>query len=150
MAGSPGDLGQEDLLKEIAELRKSNERLEKAFVAISMLLENQNRTIQHIQGARQPRSSPKDSLQNEFERKLKKSRPGIIKEKVLTHISSTDSCELSELKFLFVDQLEYTTKPSFYRYMKELESEGKILKTHVNSSVYVSAAHKAPAARDYA
>lgn len=131
-----------DLLREITELKRSNQRLERAFVALSQILENQQNILTSLTGDRPadtPASHPpQDTLRKEFERKLKRGRASIVKEKILAHITRTGPVELSELKFLFVDQLAYTSKASFYRYVSDLTRNGALIESEVNGQVLIS------------
>ncbi len=136
------DFEKELLLREIEELKKSNERLEKAFIAMSKMLELQlelNLNSKNIVSKNNDSySSLKyDPLKLEFERHLKKNKSKIVKNKILEVLESKDVVELSELKFFIVDQLKYTSKPSFYRYVKELELEKSILKEFLGSKTFI-------------
>lgn len=153
MDGS-GDTDQSlpsDLLREITELKRSNQRLERAFVALSQILENQQHLLNELgtsaPNAQRTELDPSsrtrfdhDALRTEFERKLKRSRSSIVKEKIIAHLSRSGPTERSELKFLFVDQLRYTSKASFYRYVSDLASEGALSEADVNGRVIVSLA----------
>ena len=126
-----------DLLREITELKRSNQRLERAFVALSQILENQ----QNLLNTLSPQGThvhPQDTLQKEFERKLKRGRATIVKEKILAHITRAGTAELSELKFLFVDQLTYTSKASFYRYVSDLTKSGALAQSEIDGQTIIS------------
>ncbi len=129
------DFEKELLLKEIEELKKSNERLEKAFLAMSKMLELQLELS--LPKTLEKEKNDKDPLKLEFERKLKKNKNKIVKNKILEVLENKDFQELSDLKFLIVDQLQYTTKPSFYRYIKELELEKKIEKNYLGNKTFI-------------
>ncbi|MFT4308078.1 MAG: hypothetical protein ACMXYM_01790 [Candidatus Woesearchaeota archaeon] len=135
--GDDADASPSDLLREITELKRSNQRLERAFVALSQILENQQSILNSIapQGVQ---THPHDTLRKEFERKLKRGRASIVKEKILAHLERAGTVELSELKFLFVDQLSYTSKASFYRYVSDLSKSGAIAESDVNGQTYLS------------
>ena len=62
----------------------------------------------------------KDSLKSEFDRKFKKSKKQIIKQKIL-EVIKTKQTTLSDLKYHLVNQLEYCSKASFYRYIEEMK-----------------------------
>jgi hypothetical protein len=140
--GDDADASPSNLLREITELKRSNQRLERAFVALSQILENQQNILSTLSGAPHaaapPHAPPPDTLQKEFERKLKRGRATIVKEKVLAHIERSGPIELAELKFLFVDQLSYTSKASFYRYVSDLCSSGALIESTVGKQVYLS------------
>lgn len=145
---SSADSPPSDLLREITELKRSNQRLERAFVALSQILENQQQLLNglgapstpNIDGARSDPSPPRDTLRKEFERKLKRGRASIVKEKILAHLSRSGPIERAELKFLFVDQLRYTSKASFYRYVSDLVDAGQLAEADVNGQTIVSLA----------
>ena len=119
-----------ELQKEILMLKQSNERLEKAFMAVSMIMEKQ------MQGGNEQKK--KDSLAREFERKLKKSRPSVLKEKIKRYFEENSHGSLSDAKFHFVDQMSYTSKASFYRYVGELISDHILAKSHTGSNTIIS------------
>jgi predicted metal-dependent hydrolase len=62
----------------------------------------------------------KDSLKSEFDRKFRKNKKQIIKQKIL-ETAKTNPLPLADLKYYIVDQLEYCSKASFYRYIEELK-----------------------------
>lgn len=71
------------------------------------------------------------NLEIEFLRKLKRNKKNIIKSKILDLIKN-EQMNKSQLKSLIVDQLNYCSKASLYRYLKEMIYEGQI--NLVNSS----------------
>lgn len=119
----------EELQAEIRSLKQSNERLEKAFMAVSMILEKQNNSNDN---------KKKDSLTREFERKLKKSRPHVLKEKMIRYFEENTHSDLADAKFYFVDQMNYTSKASFYRYIGELLKENLIAKSIKGNMTIIS------------
>ena len=129
------DAEKEMLLEQVQELKRSNERLERAFLAISALLES--KFSDSAPG--KPRNGPdEDALSLEFKRKLKRNRGALIKEKILEQVDLKGDILLSDLKFIIVDQLKYTSKPSFYRYMKELEKDEKLIRSEAAGNVFVT------------
>lgn len=148
-SGDDATASPSDLLREITELKRSNQRLERAFVALSQILSNQQEILQSLstptESDRTPGPSgsapPSDSLRNEFERRLKRGRASIVKDKIITHLERSGPVERSELKFLFVDQLRYTSKASFYRYVSELAETGQLAESEVDGRTIVSLAH---------
>jgi len=123
---------KEMLYEQVEQLKKSNERLERAFLAISALLESK-----FSEGVAREKEQ-KDALSLEFSRKLKRNRGALIKEKIMEQVQNKGEILLSDLKFLLVDQLNYTSKPSFYRYMKELYSEDMIIRSEANGKVFIT------------
>lgn len=147
-SGDDAPASPSDLLREITELKRSNQRLERAFVALSQILSNQQDILRSLstptESDRTPDPSsptpPSDSLRNEFERRLKRGRASIVKDKIITHLERSGPVERSELKFLFVDQLRYTSKASFYRYVSELCSDGRIAESQLEGRTIISLA----------
>jgi hypothetical protein len=119
----------EALQEEIRSLKQSNARLEKAFLAVSLMMEKQ---FTHQEAPK------KDILAREFERKLRKSRPHVIKEKIRRYFDENGHSDLSDAKFYFVDQMGYTSKASFYRYIGELIKESHIAKSQKGNCVIIS------------
>ncbi|MFT4309301.1 MAG: hypothetical protein ACMXYL_02350 [Candidatus Woesearchaeota archaeon] len=117
-----------DLHEEIRTLKESNQRLEKAFMAVSMIME------QHML----PKKSAIDSLTREFERKLRKSRPQVLKEKIIRYFEENPHTDLADARFYIVEQMRYTSKATFYRYIGELVNAGHISKSHKGSKVIIS------------
>ncbi len=138
------------LLKEIEALKKSNKRLEEAFIAISKMLELQlelsiNSSLKDSKDSEKKvfeKNQVYDPLKLEFERKLKKNKSVIVKNKILEVLEFKGYIELSDLKFFIVDQLKYTSKPSFYRYIKDLELDNVIEKSFLGSKVFVKLKEK--------
>jgi predicted RNase H-like nuclease (RuvC/YqgF family) len=64
-------------------------------------------------------SDNKDTLKKEMLNSLNKKRKDIIQMKILGMIRSK-TMSLPEIKRLVVDELEYCSKATFYRYIKEL------------------------------
>ena len=71
------------------------------------------------------RQNGDSNLESEFLKKFKKNRKNIIKSKILTLIDDA-KLSRSELKSLMVDQLNYCSKASLYRYLQEMMYEGQI------------------------
>ena len=76
------------------------------------------------------RQNGDSNLESEFLKKFKKNRKNIIKSKILTLIKDNELGK-PELKSLVVDQLNYCSKASLYRYLQEMMYEGLI--SSVNS-----------------
>jgi hypothetical protein len=67
----------------------------------------------------------KDQYEALLEFQAKQNKREILKEKVLTMIRD-NGISLAELLFLFVEHHRYTSKATFYNYLKELEYEERI------------------------
>ena len=78
----------------------------------------------------------KDSYKSLFEFRLKKNKKEILKQKILEIVK--EKLDLSELKFLFVDFNKYSSKATFYSYLKELEFENRIKIEKTRNSSIVS------------
>jgi len=63
----------------------------------------------------------KDNLKSEVLRKFSRSRKNIIKQKIAETIRQKPM-NLADLKFYMVDQLDYCSKASFYRYIDEMKN----------------------------
>ena len=61
----------------------------------------------------------KDSLKSEFDRKFRRSKREIIKQKIIETVK-LKQVSLADLKYYIVDQLNYCSKASFYRYIDEM------------------------------
>jgi chromosome segregation ATPase len=68
--------------------------------------------------------------------KAKANKRELLKKKLLSIVGEA-GMSLSELKFMFVDQFKYTSKATFYNYLKELELERNIRIERENSKNYV-------------
>jgi len=101
-------MGDVEILKE--EIKELNKRLE--------FFQNSQKDI--IKQALEEFTNKKtDSLKSEFERKFRKNKKQIIKQKILESAKTTPV--LADLKYYIVDQLEYCSKASFYRYIEEMK-----------------------------
>ena len=87
---------------------------------------------QKIVSVRQNRDS---NLEAEFLKKFKKNKKNIIKSKILSLIKD-NKLDRSQLKSLLVDQLNYCSKASFYRYLQEMLYEGQISKVDSREKQY--------------
>ena len=63
----------------------------------------------------------KDNLKSEVLRKFSRSRKNIIKQKIAETIRQKPM-NLADLKFQIVNQLNYCSKASFYRYISEMKN----------------------------
>ena len=70
--------------------------------------------------------------------KAKANKRDVLKQKMLQMMG--DGMNLAELKFMFVDHFRYTSKATFYNYLKELEIERaiRIERNHSKNVVYPS------------
>jgi len=61
----------------------------------------------------------KDPLKSELLRKFNKNKKSLIKQKVIEYLKTKPTL-ISDLKYYIVDQLNYCSKASFYRYIVEM------------------------------
>ena len=73
----------------------------------------------------------KDNLKKEIVNKIDKNKKNIIKEKIIEMIQFKNS-PISYIKEIIVDQQEYCSKASFYRYIEELKKEKKLNQISIN------------------
>ena len=76
------------------------------------------------------------ALQQDTLKEVTKNRKQIVKEKILSHTQHSRTSPL-ELKKIFVDRYKYCSKATFYRYLNELETEGKINYISINNTKYI-------------
>ena len=62
----------------------------------------------------------KDPLKSEFDRKFRRNKKSIIKQKIIDTVK-INSMSLADLKYYIVDQLNFCSKASFYRYIEEMK-----------------------------
>ena len=79
----------------------------------------------------------KDSYKALIDFRIKKNKKEILKQKILEIVN--ESIDFSELKFLFVDFNKFSSKATFYSYVKELEFEKfiKVEKDRFGSKVFL-------------
>ena len=109
------------LLEEVKRLREQNARLERMVSLLTELV-----TLKQRQ---------EDPVEKEFSRMMRKHRKAFLKEKILQAVGSGRA--LADVKYELVDVHAYMSKPTFYRYVKELEAEGKLAKMRVNGVEYI-------------
>ena len=101
-------MGDVEILKE--QIKELNEKL--------VLFQNNQKEI--IKQALEEFTNKKqNSLKSEFDRKFRKNKKQIIKQKILESAKTTPI--LADLKYYIVNQLEYCSKASFYRYIEEMK-----------------------------
>ena len=84
------------------------------------------------------RNKPQDSYEALLEFKAKTNKREILKQKLLSMIGE-NKMSLSELKFMFVEHFRYSSKATFYNYLKELELEKtvKIERENGKNKIYL-------------
>lgn len=68
--------------------------------------------------------------------KAKTNKRELLKQKMISMVGE-NGMNLSELKFMFVEHFKYTSKATFYNYLKELELERNIKVERENGKNYV-------------
>ncbi|MGM5488785.1 MAG: hypothetical protein ACQESG_07595, partial [Nanobdellota archaeon] len=64
-------------------------------------------------------------LQKEVMRKFKRKQKDIIKSKIMETVQNRD-ISMAELKEMIVDDYQYCSKATFYRYIQDLVSKGML------------------------
>jgi len=121
---------------DIRTLKNSVELFSKELKQIKSLLNNINSSLkntqqqpkQQTQNIQQPQQmqqqpqfqQPNVGLRTEMMRRLKRNKKSVIKQKILNVISS-GQYTLPEIKDIIVDENNYCSKASFYRYFEELK-----------------------------
>ena len=106
-------MGETELLKKQLKLMA-----EKIKVLEARLKQNQKDIIKEalLEFTNQKNSG----LKSEVMRKFNKNKKNLVKQKILD-IIKTKQIPLADLKFYIVDQLNYCSKASFYRYIDEMK-----------------------------
>jgi len=129
------------VLNELKELMLNNNK--QSQIISNNSLRNQVEEIEEDFYEETPRIKPKKKTRIDFENikdpyeallafKAKSNKKELLKQKLVSMVSD-NGINLSELKFLFVDHYKYTSKASFYNYLKEAELEGKLKTERINS-----------------
>lgn len=100
------------LWKQIQKLSTKISNLENSFK------ENQKQIIKEAL-SEYKKESIQESLKSEFLRKFERNKKSIIKQKII-EIIKTKPTNISDLKYHIVNQLNYCSKASFYRYIHEM------------------------------
>jgi len=72
--------------------------------------------------------------------KAKTNKRDLLKQKLISMIGES-GMNLSELKFMFVEHFKYSSKATFYNYLKELEIERSVKVERENSKNYIYLTH---------
>ncbi len=116
------------------DIEKELEELKKAYSELKTEILNMQKNLikQAVKEAMEELKKEESPLKKEILRGLRKRRKNIIKKKILDLIRE-DGVELSELKYLIVEQLSYCSKASFYRYVEELKEAGLLFITTIDN-----------------
>jgi len=112
-------MGETDSLKE--QIKTMSEKIS---ILESFLIKSQKNIIKEVLQEFSEQQK-KDSLKTEILRKLRKNKKKIIQQKIIETLKAKPIL-LSDLKYYIVDQLNYCSKASFYRYFEELKSNLEI------------------------
>jgi predicted transcriptional regulator YheO len=120
-------MGLSDIKKEIEELRRMYAQLQNNFLVMQKEL-----VKEAVREAMNEFKREDSGLKKELLRNFRKKRKNIIKKKILEVIKE-NGIELPDLKYFIVDQLNYCSKASFYRYLEELKKQGLIMITTIDN-----------------
>lgn len=154
-----GDIGELQLLKvalkktfskikqdttdnsnKINNLDKTVLLLSKELKQIKLLLNNINSSIKNLNNKNVSNNSnnslqenilPNSGLKTEVMRRLKRNKRSVIKQKIINVISS-GQYTLPEIKDIIVDENNYCSKASFYRYFDELKNRNFVEIIEIN------------------
>lgn len=117
-----GDIS-EQLSMTLEMMREAMRRNEETM---RVLMEENQRLRQDLAQLRQEVRSgpPENPLQDEVMRKYKRKKKDIIQSKILD-VAQKREIPLPELKEIIVDEHRYCSRATFYRYVKDIVSEGK-------------------------
>lgn len=104
-----------DLFKRTAEQNNS---------IISSLLADNQRLHQEIEKLKSQKTEKK-GMHKELEKRYKRKRKLLVQNRIIEMVR-TREYSLPELKDLIVDELEYCSKATFYRYIEEIKRKGMI------------------------
>jgi len=109
---------------EVEDLKNQIEELSKRIIFLeSNIQKNQKDIIK--QALDEFTKKKKDPLKHELLRKFNKNKKLLIKQKIIESLKIKPN-KISDLKYYLVDQLNYCSKASFYRYIQEMEDELEI------------------------
>lgn len=118
------------LENKIDNLTKENISLKSVPVESSL---SKQEVLAMLNSLKSEMSSRKDPIKTEFVKKIQRNKKSIIKQKILDLISFKQ-LTVPELKEIIVDQNEYCSKASFYRYYEELKNRNLINQIEVNGT----------------
>lgn len=113
---------REELRMTLEIMRDTSRRNEET---VQMLIKENQELRKELREIRDRIDNKPDKLQNEVMRTFKKKKKDIVKKKIFDVINTTP-CSLAELKELIVDEHQYCSKATFYRYFDEIQKEGVI------------------------
>lgn len=124
----------EKILKDtFAKIRKDVEHQEYELKELKMINEKILKKINILkEDIKTIKNSGSTKLEKEIMKKFNRSKKDIIKHKIL-EVMKTQQVTVPELKEVIVDQEEYCSKASFYRYLEEMKNLVKVKKNRVIS-----------------
>ena len=141
------DLKIEQLELEAQHYQKTSHTTSQTILEeLKAIKENTSTKHQHTTPTQSSSSQPprkilveKDPYSALLEFKAKSNKREILKQKLIELISR-EGIQLSELKFLFVEHFNYSSKATFYNYLKELEfsKQIRIERENTKNTVYLS------------
>jgi len=128
------------LKDEVLDLKSEIKGLKIAIDLIKDLVSNQSQNstpvLERIETVAPKKEIEKDSYDALLEFKARSNKRDLLKQKILSMVGES-GLSLSELKFMFVEHFKYTSKATFYNYLKELELERHIKIERENSKNHV-------------
>lgn len=111
----------------VSELRAEIARLKRGQKNLANRLEGlQSAQIEQIvKTTIEKLSQKKDPVKAELLWRLRRTRREFVYKKILD-IASNGPKDLAEIKYFIVDQGNYCSKPTFYRYIQHLQSTGRL------------------------
>jgi hypothetical protein len=106
-------MGEVEILQQ--QIQLLNERIK---ILEQMLQSNQKEMIK--QALSEFNNQKKDPLKEEFLRRFTKNKKQLIKQKIVESVRIKPT-NVADLKYYIVDQLNYCSKASFYRYIMEMK-----------------------------
>ncbi len=129
-----------DLKQKVFELMGQVKGLE---IALDHIKSFNSSCVNNFQSNINAKSEPvkvKKPVKNQYdaliEFKAKQNKRAILKQKIISLVAN--GITLAELRFLYVDYNKYSSKATFYNYLKELEFENMIKIQRENSKNVVS------------
>ena len=104
---------------DVEQLKHQIEILSQRIVFLEDNLKNNQKDIIK-QALQEFTKKEKDPLRSELMRKFNKNKKSLIKQKIIEALKTKPTL-IADLKYYIVDQLNYCSKASFYRYIAEMK-----------------------------
>jgi len=110
---------------DVEQLKQQIEILSQRIIFLEDNLKNNQKDIIKEALTEFAKKKKKDPLRSELIRKFTKNKKSLIKQKIIEYLKTKPTL-ISDLKYYIVDQLNYCSKASFYRYMQEMNNQLEI------------------------